>query len=96
MGFLDRSQQAKEALDLHIDGPLLFEWDGLTEEALQDTDKRLRQRWNDYGDRSQEIVTTSHYGKSNEDGPLIYLPHTIRLDPMLRSLIRENGGGKGR
>jgi hypothetical protein len=51
---------------------------------------------NAYKDTSEEMVTTSHFGKSNEHGPPIHLHHTIRLDPMLRSLIRENGGGKVR
>ena len=33
-----------EALDLQINGPFLFQWDDISEEALRDTDKRLRQR----------------------------------------------------
>jgi hypothetical protein len=35
----------REALDLHINGSLLFEWDDLSEEAVQEADKCLRQRW---------------------------------------------------
>ncbi len=34
----------QEALDLQINGPFLFEWDDLSEEALRDADKHLRQR----------------------------------------------------
>jgi hypothetical protein len=37
----------------------LFEWDDLSEEALQEADKRLRQRW-------KEMVITSHFGECNE------------------------------
>jgi hypothetical protein len=48
-----------EALDLQINGPLLFEWDDLSEEALQEADKCLRQRW-------KEMVLTSHFGERNE------------------------------
>ncbi len=34
------------ALDLQINGPFLFEWDYLSEEALREADKCLRQRQN--------------------------------------------------
>ena len=37
----------------------LFEWDDLSEEALQEVDKCLRQRW-------KEMVITSHFVKCNE------------------------------
>jgi hypothetical protein len=51
------ANKQREALDLQINGPLLFEWDDLTEEALREAD--LRQRW-------KEMVITSHFGKRNE------------------------------
>jgi hypothetical protein len=56
---------------------------------FEKADKRLRQRW-------KEMVITSHFGECNEArvSP-INLPHTIKLDPMPRSLIRGNEGGKG-
>jgi hypothetical protein len=53
------ADKQREALDLQINGPLLFEWDELSEEALQEADKHLRQRW-------KEMVITSHFGKCNE------------------------------
>jgi hypothetical protein len=37
------AQKRREALDLEINGPFLFEWDDLSEEALRDADKHLRQ-----------------------------------------------------
>ena len=42
------AEKQREALDLQINGPFLFEWDDLSEEALRDADKRLRQRRNAY------------------------------------------------
>jgi hypothetical protein len=42
------AEKRREGLDLQINGPFLFEWDDLSEEALQDTDKRLRQQRNAY------------------------------------------------
>ncbi len=64
--FWKEADKQREALDLQSNGPLLFEWDGLSEEALQDGDKCLRQRWNAYKDRLKEMVTTSLFDKSNE------------------------------
>ena len=66
MGFLEGSCKQQEALDLEINGPLLFEWDGLSEEALRDADKRLRQRWNAYEQMAKEMVISPHFGKSNK------------------------------
>jgi hypothetical protein len=83
------ADKGQEDLDLQINGPLLFEWDDLSEEALQEAVKRLRQRW-------KEMVITSHFGRhAMKHGPPIHLPCTIKLDPTPRSLIRGNGGGKG-
>ena len=35
------ADKQQEALDLQINGPSLFEWDDLSEEALRDADKCL-------------------------------------------------------
>jgi hypothetical protein len=43
----------------------LFEWDDLSEEALQNADIHLRQRWGACKDRLKEMVTSSHLGKRN-------------------------------
>ena len=45
----------------------MFEWDDLSEEALQDADKHLRQRWNAYEQMETEIAIASHFVKSNEE-----------------------------
>jgi hypothetical protein len=66
--FWKESDKQREALDLQINRPLLFEWDGISEEALRDMDKRLRKRWNAYKDKSKEMAATSHFGKSNKAG----------------------------
>ncbi len=42
------AEKRREFLDLQINGLFLFEWDDLSEEALRDADKRLRQRQNAY------------------------------------------------
>ncbi len=52
------TNKQQEALDLQISVSLLFEWDDLSEEALWEADKCLRQRW-------KEMVITSHFGKHN-------------------------------
>ncbi len=38
------ANKQQEALDLQINGPLLFEWDDLSEEALLEADTHLSQR----------------------------------------------------
>jgi hypothetical protein len=61
------ADKQREALDLQINGPFLFEWDDLSEEALRDADKRLRQRWNAYEQmRKTEMAILSHFLKSNK------------------------------
>jgi hypothetical protein len=42
--FWKEADKRREALDLQINGPLLIEWEDLSEEALQDADEHLRQR----------------------------------------------------
>ena len=65
----------QEALDLQINGPFLFEWDDLSEEALRDADKRLRQRWNAYEQTETEMAISSHFVKSNEERTTNPSPH---------------------
>jgi hypothetical protein len=60
------AKKQREALDLQINGPFLFEWDDLSEEALQDADKRLRQRKNAYEQMKTEMGISSHFVESNE------------------------------
>jgi hypothetical protein len=55
-----------EALDLQINRPFLFEWDDLSEEALRDADKCLRQRQNAYKQMETEMAILSHLVKSNK------------------------------
>jgi hypothetical protein len=64
--FWKEANKQREALDLQINGPLLFEWDDLSEEALQDVDKCLRQRWNAYKDMAKEMAISSYFGESNK------------------------------
>ena len=52
------AEKRREALDLQINGPFLFEWDDLSEEALRDADKRLRQRRNAYELRKTEMASS--------------------------------------
>jgi hypothetical protein len=61
------ANKQREVLDLQINGPSLFEWDDLSEEALRDVDKRLRQRWNAYKQMETEIAISSHFVISNEE-----------------------------
>ncbi len=65
----------REALDLQINGPSLFEWDDLFEEVLRDTNKRLRQRWNAHKQMETEIAISSHFIKSNEERTTNPSPH---------------------
>jgi hypothetical protein len=53
----------------------LFEWDDLSEEALRDADKRLRQRWNAYEQMKTEIALSSHFVKSNKERTTNPSPH---------------------
>ena len=86
----------QEALDLQINGPFLFEWDDLSEEALRDADRRLRQRWNAYEQTETEMAISSHFVKSNEERTTNPSPHTIVSDSsMTKSLIRGNKGEQG-
>ena len=60
------ADKQREALNLQINGPFLFEWDDLSEEALQDADKRLRQRRNAYEQMKTEMAISLHFVESNE------------------------------
>jgi hypothetical protein len=60
------AEKEREALDLQINGPFLFEWDDLSEEALRDVDKRLRQQWNTYKQMKTQMGILSHFVKSNK------------------------------
>jgi hypothetical protein len=64
--FWKEADKQQEVLDMQICGPLLFEWDDLSEESLWDADKHLRQSWNAYEEMAKEMVITSHLGKSNK------------------------------
>ena len=63
------------SLDLQINGPFLCEWDDLSEEALRDADKRLRQRWNAYEQMETEMAISSHFIKSHEERTTNPSPH---------------------
>jgi hypothetical protein len=69
------ADKRQEALDLQINGPCLFEWDDLSEEALRDADKRLRQRWNAYEQTETEMAISSHFVKSNKERTTNPSPH---------------------
>ena len=56
------ANKQREALDLHINGPFLFEWDDLSEEALQNADKHLRQRRNAYKEETKNTCARPHSG----------------------------------
>ncbi len=60
------AEKRREALDLQINGPFLFEWDDLSEEALWDADKHLRQQQNGYEQMKTEMGISSHFLESNE------------------------------
>ena len=60
------AEKRREALDLQINGPFLFEWDDLSEEALRDAYKRLRQRRDGYERMKTEMGILSHFVESNE------------------------------
>jgi len=70
-----KADKQREALDLQINGPSLFEWDDLSEEALRDMDKHLRQRWNAYEQMETETAISSHFDKSNEEQTTNPSPH---------------------
>ena len=65
----------REALDLQINGPSLFEWNDLSEEALRDANRCLRQRWNAYEQMETEIAISSHFVKRNEERTTNPSPH---------------------
>jgi len=69
------TDKQQEALDLQVNGPFLFEWDDLSEEALRDADKRLRQRWNAYKQMETEMAISSHFVKSNKERTTNPSPH---------------------
>ena len=69
------ANKQREPLDLQINGPFLFEWDDLSEEALWDADKCLRQRQNAYKQMETEMVILSHFAKSNEAQAANPSPH---------------------
>ncbi len=52
----------REALDLQINGLFLFEWDDLSEKALRDADKHLRQRRNAYEEEAKNVCARLHSG----------------------------------
>ncbi len=89
------ANKQREALDLQINMLFLFEWDDLSEEALRDAVKCLRQRRNAYEQMETEMAILSHFVESTRHGPPIHLPITINLNPsMPKSLIKGNKGGK--
>ncbi len=47
-------------------GYFFFDCNDLSEEALRDADKRLRQIWNAYKYMPKEMVISPHFGKSNK------------------------------
>ncbi len=60
------ANKQREALELQINGPFLFEWDDLSEEALQDADNCLRQRRNANAQMKTEMAILSQSVKSNK------------------------------
>jgi len=74
------ADKQQEALDLQINGPSLFEWEDLSEEALRDADKHLRQRWNAYEQMETEIAISSHFVKSNEERTTNPSPHYHQIE----------------
>ena len=53
----------------------MIEWGDLSEEALRDTDKRLRQRRNAYKQMKTERVISSHFIESNKAWTTNPSPH---------------------
>ena len=92
------ANKVQEALDLQINGPFLFQWDDISEEALRDADKRLRQRWNAYKQTETEMVISSHFIKSNKEQTTYPSPHyhQIGFQHDKESIRVDNGeqGGK--
>ncbi len=60
--FWKKADKQQGALDLQINGPFLFKWDDLSEEALRDVDKRLRQRRNAYKEEAKNVCARPHSG----------------------------------
>jgi hypothetical protein len=85
------ADKQREALDLQINGPFLFEWDDPSEEALRDVDKHLRQRWNAYKNMETEIAISSHCVKSNKEQTTNPSPHfhQIRSQHVIESDKRK-------
>jgi len=69
------ADKQREALDLQINGPSSFEWNDLSEKALRDADRHLRQRWNAYEQMETEIAISSHFAKRNEERTTNPSPH---------------------
>jgi hypothetical protein len=86
------ANKQREALDLQINGPSLFEWDDLSEEALRDTDRRLR--WSAYEQTETEIAMSSHFVKSNEERTTNPSPHYHQIGSQ-HVIESDNGGNKG-
>jgi hypothetical protein len=74
-----KADKQQEDLDLQINGTFLFEWDDLSEEALRDTDKCLRQRWNAYKQTEIDMAISSHFVKRNEERTTNPSPHTHQI-----------------
>ena len=74
------ADKQQEALDLQVNGPFLFEWDDLSEEALRDADKRLRQRWNAYEQMETEMAISSHFVKNNKERTPNPSPHYHQIE----------------
>jgi hypothetical protein len=68
------ANKQREALDLQINGPFLFERDDLSEEALPDADKRLRQRQNAYESQMPGGANNGRGDDANDydNGNLVY------------------------
>jgi hypothetical protein len=70
-----KRKSSQGVLDQQINEPFLFDWDDLSEEALQDADKHLRQRWDAHKQMTTEMVISSHFVKSNEAQATNPSPH---------------------
>jgi hypothetical protein len=73
--FCKEANKQRDALDQRIIGPFLFEWDDLSEEALQDGDKRLRQAWNAHEQMTTEMVVSSYFVEGNKAWATNPSPH---------------------
>jgi hypothetical protein len=66
IGSWREADKQREALDLQVKVPFLFEWDDLSEKALWDKDTCLRQQRNAYEQMKTDMGISSHFVKSNE------------------------------